>query len=518
MQRSAFPWPNGRPLAVALTAVAVAGLVCVSDGRCAESARTSWVNAVQAGAVPDGETVNTESLQKAIDRLAASGGGTLYFPAGRYRTGTLVLRSHVTLRLDSGAVLLGSTDLSDYPDHVPAYRSYTDNYTCKSLLYAEGAENIAIVGRGTIDGQGTAFSGPFKRRPYLIRLIECRNVTLRDVTLQWSPMWTLHLLACEDVVVDGLRIQTVPPINRNNDGIDVDSCWNVRIANCLVRTQDDAIVLKSTSPRPCRNVTITNCVLSSRANAFKLGTESVGGFQNVVLSNTVIYDTGFCGLALELVDGGVFDQVSISNVVMRKVRSAAIFIRLGNRARPWWVPRPGDKPEDEPPRPGMGSLQNILISNVQATDIGPYGCSITGIPGHPVRNVTLRNVRMQFVGGGTAEEAKRLDVPEREDAYPECRMFGRLPAYGFYCRHVEGLTLRDLQLRLAKEDARPPLVLDDVRQAEISGLSVQVSDSADCAVRVRQVDQLTLRATRPPTPLDRLLSKFGPCGRVTVVP
>ena len=266
------------------------------------------------GAVADGETLNTIAIQKAIDARAAAGGGTVYFPAGRYLTGTLFLRDRVTLHLDAGAVILGSTDLNDYPPQTPAFRSYTDvNYVDKSLIYAERVNEIAIVGRGTIDGQGDAKvfqRQPYKKRPYVIRMIECKNVVVRDITVRNSPMWVQHYLGCENLLIDGITVYSLD--NKNNDGIDIDSCDRVRIANCDIVSEDDAIVLKSTTPRPCRRVTVTNCTLRSLCNGLKLGTESVGGFEDITISNCVVYDTRLSGIALELVDGGKLERVVVS--------------------------------------------------------------------------------------------------------------------------------------------------------------------------------------------------------------
>ncbi|GMV95851.1 MAG: exo-poly-alpha-D-galacturonosidase [Phycisphaerae bacterium] len=445
---------------------------------------------VDHGAVPDGRTLNTAAIQQAIDACSAGGGGTVYFSAGRFLTGTLVLRDRVMLYLESGAVLLGSTDLKDYPPKTPAFRSYTDvNYVDKSLLYAEQARDVAIVGRGVIDGQGgaeTFKNRPYKERPYLIRMIECRNVILRDVALRDSPMWVQHYLACENLLIDGVTVHSL--VNGNNDGIDVDSCDRVRIANCDIVSGDDAIVLKSTSPRPCRRVTITNCTLRSLCNAFKCGTESTGGFEDVTFSNCVIYDTRLSGIALEAVDGGALDRVLISNVTMVNTRSA-IFLRLGNRARPYLAKGPGGEGafvrEEGMPAPGVGALGNVTISNVTATGADPVGCSITGLPGHPVENVTLQNVRVRFAGGGKAELVDR-PVPEREDSYPEYTIFGHLPAYGLYCRHVRNLRLDGLRLEVEKPEHRPALVCEDVDGLELRSLDAQPPVAGE-AIRLREV-------------------------------
>ena len=357
----------------------------------------------------------------------------MYFPPGRYLSGTLFLKSHITLHLEGGATLLGSPKLEDYPSTVPAVRSYTDNYTERSLVYAENLEHIAFEGHGTIDGQGGAFKGSHKVRPYLLRVIACREVSMRGLTLRNSPMWVQHYLACEGVCIDGIRVEST--CNANNDGIDIDGCERVRIANCDIRSGDDALVLKSTQERPCRNVVVTNCVLSSLCNAFKLGTESNGGFENIVMSNCAIYDTRISGIALELVDGGTLEQVSISNVTMHNTRSA-IFIRLGDRARPF---KSGMEPI------GMGRLRHVRISDVQAFGADAIGCSITGLPGHPVEDVALENITVSFAGGGKVTRTWR-SVPEKEKAYPEYGMFGALPAYGFFCRHARGLRLSRVQV------------------------------------------------------------------------
>lgn len=397
-------------------------------------------------------------LQSVIDACARAGGGTVYFPPGRYLTGTLFLKSHVRLHLDAGATLVGSSQLSDYPVTVCGFRSYTDNYTDKSLLYGENLDNVGIEGAGTIDGQGAAFQGPYKVRPYMIRLIGCRGVHVSGVTIRDSPMWVQHYLNCEDVHIAGITVRS--RVNANNDGIDIDCSERVRISDCDISSGDDAIVLKSTAARPCRNVVITNCVLSSRCNALKLGTETNGGFENIVIDNCSIYDTRLSGIALEIVDGGTLDRVTISNIVMNQV-GAPIFIRLGDRARPF---REGD------PRPGVGKLRQVLIGNVQATAGGQVGCAIAGLPDHPIEGVTLENIRLTFEGGG--KPANPLGaVPEHPEKYPEHSMFGALPAYGFYCRHVRDLTLRDVRVSCAEPETRPGLICDDVAGLDAFGLA-----------------------------------------------
>ena len=436
------------------------------------------------GAKPGDPALGTAAIQKAIDTCAAAGGGTVYFPAGRYLAGGLVLKSNVHLYLDAGATLLGSKRLDDFPVTIPKVRSYTDNYTERSLIFGEGLDNVGIHGPGTLDGQGAAYAGPYKVRPYMIRLISSTNVTVSDVTIRDSPMWVQHYLACDDVIVRGIRVHS--RVNRNNDGIDIDGCQRVSISDCNISSGDDAIVLKSTLDRPTRDVAITNCVLSSHCNAFKLGTESNGGFENIVLSNCTMYDTRLSGIAVEMVDGGLLDGVHVSNVTMRDVRST-IFIRLGDRARPF---------EADGPRPAVGRLRNVQIANVRARGASNIGVAITGVPGYNIENVALDNVDLSFDGGVTDGPET---VPENEADYPEHKMFGVLPGYGFFCRHVRNIRFRGVQTDFAARDTRPGLVCDDVRDLDIAD---SCFSARTASIRLRETAAASIRGCRLRQPTD----------------
>ncbi|MFC2126098.1 glycoside hydrolase family 28 protein [Bacteroidota bacterium] len=452
-------------------------------------------NITDYGAKGDGSTLNTKSIQSAIDACARSGGGTVYFPAGKYLSGTIFLKSHITLNLDAGAVLLGSKKLNDYPVTVPRIRSYTDEYTDKSLIYGEGLEHIAITGQGMMDGNGGSFKGPYKVRPFMIRIISCKNVLIKDVTIINSPMWVQHFLACENVNIDGITVNS--RVNENNDGIDIDGCKNVRISNCDIISGDDAIVLKSTLDKPCDNVTVTNCVLSSICNAFKLGTETNGGFQNIILNNCAIYDTPLAGIALELVDGGTLSRVSVSNVTMNNV-GTAIFIRLGNRARPF---------KENMAKPGMGKLSDVIINNVQATNVGNIGCSITGLPEHPAENITLKNIRLTFQGGGTRDLVNR-EIPEVPEVYPEYTMFGKLPAYGFYCRHAENLTFNDVELDFIDPEERPAIVFDDIVGLDLHKIKARVMGS-EPLIQCKDVRDMFIQSCIAPVDIETFLHISG---------
>jgi len=413
-------------------------------------------NVQDFGTAATGQVVVTKALQTAID-AAAQSGGVVYFPPGIYLSGTLTLKSHVSLHFEAGAVLLGSTNLADYPPIQPALRSYTETYTNQSLIYGENLEDVYLLGGGTLNGQGASFKRVqrYGNRPYMIRLVNCRHVQVADLTLLDSPMWVQHYLACADVSIHGLTVHS--HCNTNNDGIDIDACDRVRISGCDISSGDDALVLKSTLDRPCRDVTVTNCVLSSECNALKIGTESVGGFQNIAITNCTVYDTLASGISLESVDGAALENVTVSNIVMRNVKGP-IFLRLGNRARPVY---------EGAPTPGLGSFRNVMISDIQATGAGKVGCAIAGLPDRALEDVTLANIRIQFQGGGTLADASR-EVPELPAHYPEYDMFGILPASGFYCRHVKNLRLLNSQETFDHEDLRPALVCEDVAGLRIS--------------------------------------------------
>lgn len=450
------------------------------------------------GAKGDGQTLDTTAIQAAIDACAQAGGGTVSLTGGTFLSGTIRLRSNVTLHIDSGAVLRGSHRIEDYPGIQPKIPYlYRERFT-KSLIYAEGQTNIALVGRGVVDGQGELFPaqrGDDGGRPYLLRFSECENVQVRDLTLRDSARWLSHYLACTNVAIDGVTIHS--PIRENRDGMDIDSCDRVRISNCDIYSGDDAIVLKATAARPCKRVTVVNCTLRSKASALKLGTESEGGFEDITFNNCAIYDTTGTAICLGEVDGGICERINVSNITLRNVQ-VALFVRLGNRARPI----PGLPP------PGMGRMRDIMISNIQADGVQNLGCSITGIPGHPVENVTLQNIRIRFAGGGTVRDAART-VPEKETGYPDGRMFGVLPAYGVYCRHVNGLRLHNLDVAFEKDDARPAIIADDVVGLDVFSLRAQAMPATDSVIRLLNIRDALIHGCQAPAKLGAFVRVAG---------
>ena len=493
----------GRRFLLGLVPAGAVAAAAAPQGRAANG--QAGFNVRSYGAVGDGTHLDTKAIQNAVDACARAGGGAVWFPAGAYISGTIVLKDRVTLDLDAGAVLLGSKNLQDYPSFVPSLRSFTDSYTERSLIYAEGLQDIGIRGRGVIDGQGAAFKGPYKVRPYMMRFVSCRNVSVTDVSIRNSPMWVQHYLACDGVEVRGISVHS--RVNVNNDGIDIDCSQRVRISDCEISSGDDAIVLKATAGRPCKDVVITNCVLSTACNALKLGTESNGGFENIAISNCTIYDTRLAGIVLEMVDGGVLAGVNVSNIIMNGV-GAPVFIRLGNRARPF---------TDGGAFPMVGKLRNVSISNVQAVGAGSVGCAIAGLPGHAIENVVLENLRLTFAGGGKRGDARR-EIPENAEKYPEHTMFGTLPAYGFYCRHVKGLSLRGIETAFLEDDERPALACDDVEGFELAGSAFAGAPEADPSVRLKQVKDAFVHGCRAPARIQTWMEVSGNrCERLSVL-
>ena len=453
------------------------------------------------GASGDGKAKDTAAIQRAVDECARSGGGVVYLPPGRYLSGTVVLKANVTFHLEAGATLLGSTDLADYsPQGGPPLQG---DANAKHLLFARDAANVTLSGAGAIDGQGRAFWEPANRQPPkpedawrdvatydwkpldrpspMVEFFNCSNLRIVDVTLANSSGWTLRPIECDSVEIRGLKIRN-PVIGPNTDGIDPTCCRNVFVADCDISTGDDCICLKSEGPYGrmglTKNITITNCVLTSCCNGLKFGTATRGGFENITFSNSVIYNERvplnarvISGIAIEMVDGGWVDGVVVSNIRMQRVRTP-IFVRLGNRGGGQRVPEPG-------------KLRGVMIDNVHATG-AILTSSITGLPGHDVEDVALTNIRIETEEGGKAEWMDR-PVPEQAASYPEARMFGRFPAYGFYCRHVSGLKLDNVRVAAAEPDQRPALHCEDVKDLRVDRLDASAPLSSEPLIRLVNV-------------------------------
>jgi polygalacturonase len=284
--------------------------------------------------------------------------------------------------------------------------------------------------------------------------VRCTDVTVKDVHLAEPGAWTLNFFQTKGADIEGVTIRSRDLGIPNNDGIDLDSCENIRIHKCDIISGDDALVIKATSTTPSRNITATDCKLSTRTNAIKLGTESLGGFANITVSHCTVTNTRMAGIALNEVDGGDLGNVTISDVTMDGV-AAPISIRLGARLKAF---RAGDQPKTAP-----GRLHDVTIRNVTAKNIESIGILINGVPGHPVEALTLDNIRIDVPGGGNAKDAA-VQLPEKEASYPEYNMFGKtLPVSGFYARHVRGMKLTNVVTTPVKPDGRPATAFVDVQ-------------------------------------------------------
>jgi len=467
-------------------------------------------NVKDYGAKGDGNNVDSPAINKAIEAAAAAGGGTVVFPAGTYLSYSIRLKSHVGLYLEPGCVILAAeaTDQQGYDLAQPnpwgdehRYQDYGHSHWRDSLMWGENLEDVSITGPGLIHGKGLHRWDT--RRPgdanKAIALKQCRNVTIRDVSFLMGGHFCILPMAVDNFTIDNVRMDT------NRDGIDIDCCRNVRISNCTINSpNDDAIVLKSSfalgEARATENVTITNCQVSGynfgtlwdgtflrtqeRApdrggvtGRIKFGTESNGGFKNITITNCVFERCR--GLALETVDGGLLEDVTISNITMRDIVNAPIFLCLGRRLR---------GPEGVP----VGKLRRVIIDNVTVYNADPrYASLITGIPGHAIEDVTLSNIRM-LVKGGAPREQTEVEVPEREDQYPDPREFGLMPAYGFFIRHVKGIELINVNLGFMETDQRPAFVLQDVSDAGFYNVDAQKVEGVP-TLQLKDVKDLTIR-------------------------
>ena len=452
------------------------------------------------GAKGDGKALDSAAINRAIAAAAAAGGGTVSFPAGTYVTGAIHLCSNLVLQFEPGATLAASADPAAYdapePNQWDRFQDFGHSHFHNALLWGEGLVNVTIQGPGLIDGSALARErGATGDKAIALKL--CRKVTLRDFSILSGGHFGILATGVDNLVIDNLTIDT------NRDGIDVDSCRNVRISNSSVNTpNDDAIVLKGThalgSARPTDNVTIVNCLVSGYdigslldgtyrrtvqqapdrdgpTGRVKIGTESEGDFRNITISN-VVFDRSR-GLALESVDGAHIEDIAISNITMREVSNAPIFLRVGSRMR-------------APEGTAVGWLRRVNISNVVVYDADPrYASIISGIPGHDVEDVKLSDIRIVYRGGLTLDQVAKQPAdlvntfffratggvparepyatPEREKEYPEPSMFGLLPAYGFFIRHAAGIELNDVEVGWIREDGRPAFVLDRVKGIDL---------------------------------------------------
>ena len=457
-------------------------------------------NILTFGAKGDGSTLNTQAIQATIDQANSNGGGRVIIPKGEFVSGTVFMKSNVELHLNKGAILLGSAEPNDY--------SKVSKW--KALIQAKEVENIAISGAGTINGRGAElalhldslfYAGQidsadynlverrpkWNLRPQLIHFWQCKNVAVSGVTLQNSACWVQTYERCNGLIIDKIKVES--DAYWNNDGLDLVDSKNVRVTNCDINSSDDGICIKSedfSKSYYCDSIYIADCRVRSSASAIKLGTSSVCDMRNITVRNITIYDTYRSAIAIEAMQGGILENILVENITAKNTGNA-IFLRIGKI-------RGAQNP---------GMLKNVIIRNLKVTvplvqpDInyeirGPvlpffhnvFPSSITGIPGHPIQDVTLENITIIYPGGGNPAYANMpidriSSIPEKITTYPEFSMFGELPAWGFYIRHVEGITMKNICLKIEKGDYRPAMVIDDVSDLRITDLKVKGDKNPD---------------------------------------
>ncbi|MFZ0732641.1 MAG: glycoside hydrolase family 28 protein [Candidatus Sulfotelmatobacter sp.] len=449
----------------------------------------AFYDAREFGAVGDGKTIDSPAINRTIEAAAAAGGGTVYLRAGNYLCYSIHLKSRIMLYLDQGATIVAAEtgdpahcyDLAESNKPWEEYQDYGHNHWHNSLIWGEEVHDVSICGAGLIWGKGLSRgsgAGPVAENPGVgnksIALKNCRNVQLRDFSILHGGHFGILATGVDNLTIDNLKIDT------NRDGMDIDCCRNVRVSNCSVNSPwDDGICLKGSYAlgyaRATEMVTITNCMVTgsyeegtlldgtwkkfplgekvSRTGRIKFGTESNGGFKNITITNCVF--DGCRGLAIESVDGAIIEDVTCTNITMRDVYDAPIFIRLEARMR---------GPDGVP----VGTIRRVILSNItciQSPNSMRIGSILAGIPGHAIEDVKIHDVIVVGAGGGTKEDAAR-QVAEKEKEYPEPNMFGVTPAHGFFVRHVKGLEMNGVKIEHANADARPVFVLEDVDGAE----------------------------------------------------
>jgi polygalacturonase len=445
------------------------------------------------GAKTDSTFLNTKAIQQAIDACHSKGGGEVLVPAGTFYTGTLFLKSNVYLHLLPGSVLQGSYNPADYPEynilaakkfgtvtHNGLYLSYM-----KALVIADKVTHTGIVGLGTLKGagEGKAFQLGLNKdgKPKNIFFIGCQDVLLEGISILNSAHITVSISGCERVTINRISLRSW--VNWNSDGLDIDG-KDVSISNSFIDSEDDALCFKSEYlGKFCENITVTNCVLSSICNGIKFGTGSRTGFRNITITNCVIRKSAVngyrhwamppdivhtpeetsvnTGIVILGVDGGIVENINISDIVMTDVLSP-IFIRVGRRFL---------NPEQKP-----SVMRHINIQNIRAETRSIIPTIIAGLEESPAEDIRLSNIRISIPMGVSADSLKTFPAVVREDlkGYPENRLtFGtKLPASAFYVRHVKGITLDDVSVSYNESDARPAVYLDDVKGITLRTVSI----------------------------------------------
>ncbi len=421
------------------------------------------------GAVNDGKTVNTLSVQKAIEACTQGGGGTVMVSGGgTYVIGTIHLKSKVTLHIDNGTVLQGSPDFDDYTTDTHKIMYKREKHMDRCLIFAKNATSIAIEGYGTIDGNGHKSNFP-NGRPMLLRFLNCSKIHMNNITLINPAAWTTAWLYCNNVSVDGVTI--ISRVNSNGDGLDFDGCQDVRVSNCNFDNSDDCICLQASKPdKPCKNIVVSNCIFCTKWGGMRIGLLSRGNIESVTVTNCTFHDISDSGLKIQQNEGGEMKNMTFSNLVMKNVPRPIFMTFCTQRACV-------DTPEGEfEPLSRMHNMvfSNIVVDNSELDKNSAF--FLTGMPDHLIEEITIKDVQFIVSGGGTKEDAEKKDLNEYtlevlKGHWPEFSLVGTLPAYGVYARHMDGLTLENISIKTLSGDERVPVILNDVKNASIRHIS-----------------------------------------------
>jgi hypothetical protein len=458
------------------------------------------------GAKGDGKTLDTKAIQLAIDKCFADKGGTVLIPAGDFLSGTLELKSNVTLHIAAAGKLLGSPKREDYT----AGKGVPSGNGNIVFLFAVKADNVSIEGKGTVDGNGLAFyngkgdnTGPGQNgvggnfdRPHLAIFHQCTNLRMHATFFTASAYHCFRILNCRQVHIDGVRIYN--RVNRNNDGFHFNNSEYVHLLNCDVQCQDDACALFGSN----KFVTITNCSFSTRWSIFRFGG---GESQNITISNCLIYDTYGCPIKISAGNARI-ENLSFSDIIMRNV-TGPIGIGFSGPSK--------NNANNNTQATTKPFIRNISFNNIRATvaakpidhpDIhfgvtireGEKNSCITlnAMGEYYLENISFNNVHVKYAGGGTAAQAAKK-VPEVAAEYfgvwdPAP---GGPPAYGLYARNVKGLTLNNVRFEYDEPDARPAVIFDNVQDAAINGLNA-MGNSGNELLRFINAKDVLLTATK----------------------
>jgi glycosyl hydrolase family 28 len=409
------------------------------------------------GAAGDGTTDDTAAIQAAIAAAAGTGGSAL-LSGGVFSSGTLTLQSHMTFFVDSSAVLLGSASAADYPTQAPATGNTQLSNCQRALLYAANVDHLTIDGGGVIDGQGDSFSGAEATRPMLVWAALSSNVTIQNLYLRKGPVWSLVSMESDHVLINNINLQSN---GITHDGIDIVDGSDITVQNCAVNAGDDAMCLKSGVRRGIDGMVVQDSVFSGNnggSNGIKVGTATYGAFQNVTIQDSWVKGVQYAAMAVESrqgsdIDGMAFDRIEFSGT------GGAFFVYLAQQSTTHPI---GDVPK-------LGSVNGVSFTDIRgATSSWPnsphQGCLVTGQiyqgKTYPITNLSFTRVAVDYDGGSSSIPAHPPEATP--DQYPESNMFGDLPAWAYYLRHVQGVTFDSCTTTLANPDARGALVTDDV--------------------------------------------------------